>query len=107
MSCGEPHETDCSSVLERVYEYIDHEMADDDCATVKQHLDECSPCLAEFGLEQAVKSLVQRSCGCDLAPEQLRAKVLSKIRQVQAELAADSSVGEPLSGAPASELTRS
>ena len=91
MSCGHPHETDCSSVLDRVYEYIDHEMAEDDCATVKQHLDECAPCLAEFGLEQAVKSLVHRSCGCDTAPEQLRLKVLSKIRQVQQDLAADSS----------------
>jgi mycothiol system anti-sigma-R factor len=83
MSCGDPHEVDCSSVLEQVYEYIDQEMADDDIATVKQHLDECSPCLAEYGLEQAVKALVHRSC-CETAPEELRAKVLSKIRQVQA-----------------------
>jgi mycothiol system anti-sigma-R factor len=82
MSCGHPHENDCASVLEHVYEYIDHEMADDDLATVKQHLDECSPCLAEYGLEQAVKALVHRSC-CETAPEELRAKVLSKIRQVQ------------------------
>jgi mycothiol system anti-sigma-R factor len=87
MSCGNPHETDCSTVLERIYEYIDHEMADDDCESVKQHLDECSPCLAEYGLDQAVKALVHRSCGCDTAPEQLRDKILSKIRQVQAGLA--------------------
>jgi mycothiol system anti-sigma-R factor len=90
MSCGDPHETDCSEVLDRVYEYIDQEMADDDCATVQRHLDECAPCLAEFGLEQAVKALVQRSCGCDTAPEQLRVKILAKIRRVQQDLAADS-----------------
>ena len=84
MSCGQPHETDCSSVLEQVYEYIDHEMADDDLATVKQHLDECSPCLAEYGLEQAVKALVHRCCSSEVAPEELRAKVLSKIRKAQA-----------------------
>ncbi|MGH3416425.1 MAG: mycothiol system anti-sigma-R factor [Actinocrinis sp.] len=89
MSCGDPHEVDCSSVLDRVYEYIDHEMADDDCATVQHHLDECAPCLAEFGLEQAVKALVQRSCGCDTAPEELRGKILGKIRKVQEGLAAD------------------
>lgn len=87
MSCGHPHD-DCASVLEHVYEYIDHEMAADDLATVKQHLDECSPCLAEYGLEQAVKALVQRCC-CETAPEELRAKVLSKIRQVQAGVAVD------------------
>ncbi|MBS2963882.1 mycothiol system anti-sigma-R factor [Actinocrinis puniceicyclus] len=89
MSCGHPHEIDCASVLDRVYEYIDQEMAEDDCATVQRHLDECAPCLAEFGLEQAVKALVHRSCGCDTAPEQLRVKVLSKIRQVQQGLASD------------------
>ena len=86
MTCGHPHEDNCASVLEHVYEYIDHEMADDDLATVQQHLEECTPCLAEYGLEQAVKALVHRSC-CETAPEQLRAKVLSKIRQVQAAAA--------------------
>jgi mycothiol system anti-sigma-R factor len=88
MSCGHPHDDDCSSVLDHVYEYIDHEMADDDLATVKQHLEECTPCLAEYGLEQAVKALVHRSC-CETAPDELRAKVLSKIRQVQAASALD------------------
>jgi len=92
MSCGHHHDTDCSSVLGRVYEYIDNEMADDDCVTIKQHLDECAPCLAEFGLEQAVKALVARSCGCDTAPDQLRAKILSRIREVQADIAADAPV---------------
>jgi mycothiol system anti-sigma-R factor len=93
MSCGHAHEVDCSVVLDRVYEYIDNEMGDDDCATVKNHLDECAPCLAEFGLEQAVKSLVQRSCGCDLAPQELRAKVLAKIQRVREDLAAVGTAG--------------
>jgi mycothiol system anti-sigma-R factor len=97
MSCGNHHETNCSDVLDRIYEYIDHEMGDDDCETVKTHLDECSPCLAEFGLEQTVKALVQRSCGCDAAPEQLRGKILSKIRQVQADIAADTSAQSSVS----------
>jgi anti-sigma factor (TIGR02949 family) len=92
MSCGNPHEVDCSDVLAQVYEFIDHEMRDDDdVATVRRHLDECSPCLAEFGLEQAVKSLVKRSCGCDTVPPDLRRKVLDRIRQVQADIATSSS----------------
>ena len=91
MNCGEPHDTDCASVLEHVYEYIDHEMADDDLATVKEHLEDCSPCLAEYGLEQAVKALVHRCCS-ETAPEELRAKVLAKIRKVQ-EGSADEGCG--------------
>jgi mycothiol system anti-sigma-R factor len=88
MSCGHPHEDDCASVLDHVYEYIDREMADDDLATVKQHLEDCSPCLAEYGLEQAVKALVHRSC-CETAPEELRSKVLAKIRQAKAASSID------------------
>jgi len=92
MSTEHPHEQqgDCSSILDRLYEYIDDEMADDDCASIQKHLDDCAPCLAEYGLEQAVKALVHRSCGCDTAPEQLRLKILSKIRQAQGGVAVDS-----------------
>jgi mycothiol system anti-sigma-R factor len=61
-------------------------MSTDDCARVRQHLDECGPCLRAFGLEEAVKRLVGKHCGCDPVPEGLRAKVLGKIREVRAEL---------------------
>jgi mycothiol system anti-sigma-R factor len=65
MSCGKPHETPCTEVLDRVYGYIDGEISDLDCAKIKQHLDECGPCLREYGLEEAVKKLVQKHCRCD------------------------------------------
>ena len=29
MSCGNPHETPCSEVLDRVYWYLDGEISDD------------------------------------------------------------------------------
>jgi len=89
MSCGNHHETPCSEVLARVYTYIDGELPTPDKATVKQHLDECGPCLREFGIEEEVKLLVKRSCS-DPAPEELRAKVLLRIRQVRVELAGES-----------------
>jgi mycothiol system anti-sigma-R factor len=86
MSCGNPHDIPCSEVLDRVYEYLDGEIDGDDRAKVKQHLDECHPCLKEFGLEEAVKALVKRSCGHDAIPEDLRAKVLAKIAGVREQV---------------------
>ena len=86
MSCGAPHEVPCSEVLEQVYAYLDHEIPDTNCEEIRQHLDECGPCLREFGLEEVVKRLVARHCGCDPAPADLRSKVLLRIRQVQAEI---------------------
>jgi len=85
VSCGNHHETPCVEVLARVYEYIDGELVDSDCATVKHHLDECGPCLREFGIEEEVKAVVKRSCS-DPAPVELRAKVLLRIQQVRVEL---------------------
>jgi anti-sigma factor (TIGR02949 family) len=84
MSCGEPHETDCSEVLDHLYEYLDREMSDTECAKIKVHFDECSPCLEKYGLEQAVKKLVKRCCGHDDVPTDLRSKVLGRLDLIRA-----------------------
>jgi mycothiol system anti-sigma-R factor len=86
MSCGNPHETPCTEVLDQVYAYLDGELGAPDCDKIRQHLDECGPCLAEYGLDEMVKQLVRKHCGHDLVPSALRAKVLIRIQQVKAEL---------------------
>ncbi len=86
MSCGEPHETPCSEVLDAVYLYLDGEQDAPSREKVRQHLDECAPCLRQFGLEQAVKALVARCCGADPVPGDLRDRVLGRIRQVRVEI---------------------
>lgn len=86
MSCGRPHDAPCDEVLGRVYEYLDHELALVDVVEVRRHLDECGPCLAKFGLEQAVKDLVRRSCANDAPPEGLRERVLVRIQQVRLDI---------------------
>jgi anti-sigma factor (TIGR02949 family) len=83
MSCGEPHETDCSEVLDHLYEYLDREMPDSDCEKFKEHFDECSPCLEKYGLEQEVKKLVKRCCGHDDVPSDLRSKVMGRIELIR------------------------
>ena len=85
MSCGDPHETDCSEVLDRVYEYLDGEALELDCAKIKQHLIECGPCLQQYHLAEAVKALVRRSCRYEIAPDELRLKILTRITQVRVE----------------------
>jgi mycothiol system anti-sigma-R factor len=86
MSCGRPHETDCAEVLEKMYTYIDGEAGEVDCAKIRQHLDECGPCLREYGLEEVVKALVRRSCHRELAPQTLRTRVLAVITEVRLEV---------------------
>jgi len=86
MSCGEPHETDCSEVLQRVYEYLDGEMNQLDLVKIRQHLEECAPCLRQYDLDIALKALVRRSCGCDKAPAELRERILVRITEARLEL---------------------
>ncbi|MEV1167750.1 mycothiol system anti-sigma-R factor [Nonomuraea sp. NPDC049784] len=86
MSCGNPHDTDCREVLDKVYAYLDGELTESDVVDIRVHLDECGPCLKEYDLDKAVKALVHKHCGCDPVPADLRSKVLARIAQVRAEL---------------------
>ncbi|HEY6794641.1 MAG TPA: mycothiol system anti-sigma-R factor [Kineosporiaceae bacterium] len=82
MSCGDPHDTDCGEVLRRLHEYLDGELDLDGIAKISQHLDECGPCLSEYDLDLFVKALVRRTCGCERAPAELRARIMTKISQL-------------------------
>ena len=86
MTCGDPHDMDCAAAIEKVYLYLDREMPDDDCVELRRHIEDCAPCLREYGLEQQFKALVARSCGCDETPPDLRSKLLGRLREVRVEL---------------------
>jgi mycothiol system anti-sigma-R factor len=86
VSCGNPHETDCNEVLERVYQYLDGELDSHVVGKIKQHLAECGPCLSEYDLDVVLKALVRRSCGGECAPEQLRTRILLQITEVRYQL---------------------
>jgi mycothiol system anti-sigma-R factor len=82
-----PGGIDCDDVLRDVFSYLDDESDPDVARRIRQHLDECGPCLREFGLEQDIKSLVARCCGGDIAPESLRARIRMRITEVTIEAA--------------------
>jgi mycothiol system anti-sigma-R factor len=86
MSCGQPHEVDCVEVIERVYLYLDGEIDDAAKREVRDHLDECAPCLRQFGIEQEVKALVARCCGGESAPAALKDRLRLKLAQAELEM---------------------
>lgn len=86
MSCGHAHATPCSEVLAKVYTYIDGELEEGNCADIRRHLDECGPCLEEYGLEEAVKRLVAKHCGSDPVPDDLRSKVLNRLDAARTDM---------------------
>jgi mycothiol system anti-sigma-R factor len=82
VSCGKPHDVDCSKVLAEVWLLLDGECSGQERQQLEQHLDECGPCLEQFGLEEHLKELLARKCGGEHAPDALKAKLRASIRQV-------------------------
>ncbi|MEU8663619.1 mycothiol system anti-sigma-R factor [Actinoplanes philippinensis] len=79
------HDTDCSIVLSEVYVYLDLECSEERRLLIQKHLDECSGCLREFGIEHEVKALVGRCCGDERAPMELRERLRSKLGQLEVQ----------------------
>jgi mycothiol system anti-sigma-R factor len=74
-------------VLAEVWLYLDHECACERRELLQQHLEECSPCLQQYGIEEQLKELLARKCGGDQAPEALRRRLRESIRTVMFEQA--------------------
>lgn len=88
MSCGNPHEHDCSEVLALVGAFLNGRIDAQHWQDVAQHLDECGPCLGQFGdydvdqVDHVVQAMVHRYGGCGPAPEHLRVQIVTRIRSV-------------------------
>jgi mycothiol system anti-sigma-R factor len=82
MSCGDPHDTDCNEVLAELWLFLDNECDHQRRELLRRHLDECGPCLEEFGLEEHLKALLARKCGGDHAPDALRNRLRQSIREI-------------------------
>ena len=70
---------DCEHVLKRVYEFLDNEIDAASADAIRHHLAMCEACLESFDVEEAVKSLVHRCCGGEVAPSHLRTKIVTQL----------------------------
>lgn len=77
-----PGNIDCGDVLDELSVFLDDETDEQTRNRIAQHLDACSPCLRQYGLEQDVKALISRCCGGDRAPDTLRTRISVRITQV-------------------------
>jgi mycothiol system anti-sigma-R factor len=75
----------CDDVLSHVFEFLDHETDDRRRAVIAEHLEDCSPCLRQFGIEQEFKALVRRRCGGDPTPLGLRDRIKMQLTHVSFE----------------------
>jgi mycothiol system anti-sigma-R factor len=95
VNCDGNHRTDCSDVLAEVWLFLDHECDQARRDLLAEHLDECSPCLEQYGLEEHLKVLLARKCGGDQAPDEFRARVRASIRRTVIEYGGGPAAGRP------------
>jgi mycothiol system anti-sigma-R factor len=88
----ETPDVDCREVLDEVYLYLDEECSEVRRSVIRSHLDECSPCLREYGIEQEVRVMVHRCCSQEKAPQEIK-------ERLRAKLAALEQVGEAFADA--------
>ncbi|HYN73115.1 MAG TPA: mycothiol system anti-sigma-R factor [Nakamurella sp.] len=79
----------CDEVLRDVWMFLDDEMDPENRAAVQRHLDDCSPCLAEAGIDEKLKHLLHSKCGGDRAPERLRVRLVARLATMSAALRDD------------------
>jgi mycothiol system anti-sigma-R factor len=83
---GEPISIDsCDDVLSHVFEFLDHETDDARREVIAEHLEDCSGCLRQFGIEQEFKALVRRRCGGDPTPLGLRERIKLQLTTISLE----------------------
>ena len=69
---------DCAEALTHLAEFLDSELAEDDCGRIRQHLADCEPCLASYDAQDHLKKLVRRSCG-EVAPSDLHLRIRAQL----------------------------
>jgi mycothiol system anti-sigma-R factor len=84
VSC-DADDADCAQALARVYEYLDGELSPADLDKIREHIDDCGPCLQQYDLDVALKALVRRSCQ-ESAPADLRERIMVKLTEIRIEI---------------------
>jgi mycothiol system anti-sigma-R factor len=69
----------CEDALARLWEFLDGELAADDEARVKKHLDLCNRCYPKYDFQRAYFEYTRRIRARDHAPPAMRQSLFRKI----------------------------
>ena len=73
----------CEKAKAELEEYLHNELCSEDAADVREHIEHCEDCSNEAHVGVVLTHVVQRACR-ETAPEDLRAQVLLRLREIQA-----------------------
>ena len=71
---------DCDDCLEKLYVFLDTELSEAEVASVRQHLKGCDDCDDTFVFEERFLKQLKDCMTSDVAPTELRQRVIEKLR---------------------------
>jgi anti-sigma factor (TIGR02949 family) len=71
---------DCNDCVERLYAFLDLELDEKELTAVRAHVSGCDECGDELGLEARFLDRLRDCCTSEIAPMQLRERVILKLR---------------------------
>lgn len=72
----------CQELREQLHEFIDSEIAVEDCRRLNEHIKTCSSCREAAENETHLRVLLRRSCA-EVAPATLRMRVITEITMMR------------------------
>ncbi len=70
----------CQEAVEKLWQYLDRELDGEASIQLHQHLQQCRECFSKAEFERQLRALLQRSCGCEQAPPELRERLSRLLR---------------------------
>lgn len=67
--------TDCRSVLEKLYLYLDGEIAGQQCSAIEAHFQACVDCFRRLGIERDFKALIGTRCREKRTPASVKKRI--------------------------------
>ncbi|MEC3980692.1 mycothiol system anti-sigma-R factor [Amycolatopsis sp. H20-H5] len=78
---GAEDKVKCEEALSEIFLLLDKECSPTRDAELRKHIEDCPPCLEEYGIDEQLKQLLARKCGGDHAPDDLKTRLRASIRQ--------------------------
>ena len=70
----------CEKARRELEDYLREELCKDDAREVRHHLDGCPDCADEAQVRVVITRVVRRSCRGDVAPSELKLRVIQELR---------------------------
>jgi mycothiol system anti-sigma-R factor len=79
---GHDHGGNCDEALAELYVFLDGELTDQKRTAIREHLDDCSPCLEVYDFEAELRLVIKHHCS-DQVPDSLRGRVAKQLAALE------------------------